>query len=129
MKVLDADGRAAARAAILTFVLLVASMTAWNLASPPGSGPDEAPHVVRAASIARGQLVGDADPIEGGGSRVVRVPDEVAELGGLPRCWKGFPRTGAGCSPALVGTTAIVDARTPAGAAPPAYYAIPALAL
>src|SRR5947207_144622 len=129
MRILDAATRGPLRVAILTFALLIVAMTAWNVASPPGSGPDEPPHVNRAASIARGQLVGDADPIEGGGSRIVQVPDEVAKLGGLPRCWKSFPRTGAGCSPALVGTTTIVDVRTPAGAAPPAYYAIPALAL
>src|SRR4029079_11496764 len=35
----------------------------------------------------------------------------------------------AGCSPAFVGSTSTVDVRTPAGAAPPAYYLVPALAL
>ena len=129
MRIRDAGGRAPARTAILTFALLVGSMTAWNFASPPGSGPDEAPHVVRAASIDRGQLIGDPDPVEGGGSRIVQVPAVISALNGIPRCWKGFPRTGAGCSPAFNGTQTIVDVRTPAGAAPPAYYAIPALAL
>ena len=63
MRILDAATRGPLRVAILTFALLIVAMTAWNVASPPGSGPDEPPHVNRAASIARGQLVGDADPI------------------------------------------------------------------
>jgi hypothetical protein len=103
--------------------------TAWNLASPPGSGPDEAPHVVRAASIARGQLVGAEDPIEGGGSRVVHAPHVMASLYQLPLCWRGHVDVSAGCMDAFVGSTSLVDVRTPAGAAPPAYYLIPALAL
>ena len=119
----------AARVSLITFAALVIVLTAWNLASPPGSGPDEAPHVVRAASIARGQLVGDTDTIEGGGSRVVRAPQVIASLNQLPSCWRGHVDTSAGCMTAFVGPTALVDVRTPAGAAPPAYYLIPALGL
>ena len=119
----------AARVSLVVFAALLLVLTAWNLASPPGSGPDEAPHVVRAASIASGQLVGDADPIEGGGSRVVRAPQVMVSLYDLPSCWRGHIDTSAGCMNAFVGSTDLVDSRTPAGAAPPAYYLIPALAL
>lgn len=129
MRIRDAARQPYARASLLTFALLIVVFTAWNLASPPGSGPDEAPHVVRAASIARGQLVGDADPIEGGGSRVVRAAQVMASLNQLPACWRGHVDVSAGCAPAFVGPTSLVDVRTPAGAAPPAYYFIPALAL
>ncbi|HEV3225584.1 MAG TPA: DUF2142 domain-containing protein [Acidimicrobiales bacterium] len=129
MRIRDAARRPPARVAIVTFVLLVAATSAWNLASPPGSGPDEAPHVVRAASLARGQLVGDTDPVEGGGSRIVQVPAVIDVLNFLPACWKGHSEIDAGCAPAFLGTTTIIDARTPAGAAPPLYYAIPAIAL
>src|SRR5581483_3992962 len=87
------------RVAILTFVVLTVAMTAWNLASPPGSGPDEPTHVVRAGSIGRGQLVGDLDPVEGGGSRIVDVPAVLDVLNFLPQCWKGHPEIAAGCSP------------------------------
>ena len=118
-----------ARVSFAVFAALIVVFSAWNLASPPGSGPDEAPHVVRAASIAHGQLVGDADPIEGGGSRVVRAAQVMASLNQLPACWRGHVDVSAGCTTAFVGSTALVDVRTPAGAAPPAYYFIPALAL
>jgi len=129
MRIRDAARQPHARVSFTTFAALVVVFTAWNLASPPGSGPDEAPHVVRAASIAHGQLVGDEDPIEGGGSRVVRAAQVIASLNQLPSCWRGHVDVSAGCATAFVGSTSLVDVRTPAGAAPPAYYLIPALAL
>ena len=103
--------------------MLVALLSiTWSLASPEGSGPDEPPHVVRVASVARGQLVGDKDPVERGGSRLVRVPALVNNLNYVPECYKFVPRRSATCAPDLVGTGILVDTRTPAGAAPPLYY-------
>jgi len=103
----------------------------WTFASPEGSGPDEPPHVVRAASIARGQLVGDADPVERGGSRIVEVPQLVDNLNAVPNCYKFLPLRSAACAPSLSGSGDLVETRTPAGAAPPLYYGLvaPPLAL
>ena len=96
----------------------------WTLASPEGSGPDEAPHVVRAASIARGQLVGADDPLQRGGSRIVEVPQLVDNLNAVPNCYKFQPLRAATCAPPLTGSGDLVETRTPAGAAPPLYYAL-----
>lgn len=109
---------------MIAFVLVAFLSITWTLASPDGSGPDEPPHVVRAASIVRGELVGDADPVELGGSRIVHVPAIVNDLNLVPACYKFNPRQSAACAPDLIGTGIVIETRTPAGAAPPLYYAL-----
>ncbi|HEY3725172.1 MAG TPA: DUF2142 domain-containing protein [Acidimicrobiia bacterium] len=47
---------------IASFALFLAVGAAWALASPINSGPDEPSHVVHAAAVARGDLIGKSDP-------------------------------------------------------------------
>jgi hypothetical protein len=79
---------------------------------------------VRVSSIARGQLIGDKDPQELGGSRIVQVPSVIGRLNLLPDCYKFQLQRSAYCAGSFSGVDVIVDVRTPAGASPPLYYAL-----
>ncbi|MEY2432208.1 MAG: hypothetical protein QOC92_1933 [Acidimicrobiaceae bacterium] len=79
---------------------------------------------MRVSSIARGQLVGGDDPIEKGGSRIVEVPSVIARLNVFADCFKFQTRRSAYCEGSYSGADVIIDVGTPAGAAPPLYYAL-----
>jgi hypothetical protein len=104
------------------FIAWTALCALWVLASPPGSGPDEHAHAIKAAAAARGELVGRANPEIGGGSRIVRAPASLDLLKAIPACYAFLPTVPAGCSPSFTGSSALVEQQTRAGLAPPAYH-------
>src|SRR5258705_2111054 len=55
----------------ITFLLVFAVEIVWAFAMPLFSAPDEPSHVIRAAAVARGQLLGDTP-------RVPLTPRDVA---------------------------------------------------
>jgi hypothetical protein len=105
--------------AFLGFFLLIG---AWAVAAPFNGTPDEAHHVLRAAGVARGQVVAAPvpDAVRGGGA-YQNVP---ASLVKLTRCWQHRPHVSAACAPEPGGDETIVRAGTAAGRYHPAYYAI-----
>jgi hypothetical protein len=78
------------RVTVLLFILV----TAVNLATPRGAGPDEPSHVVRAAGLARGDVRGTAtsDPH----LRVFDVPGWAGQPD--PGCYAFQPDQGASCA-------------------------------
>lgn len=93
----------------------------WAFAIARYGGPDEPSHVIRAAAVAEGDLLGK--PVAGfeEGYRQVTVPASLAS--GDPACFRHDEYTDASCSVASANTNGIVAA-TSAGTAPPWYYAI-----
>ncbi len=79
----------------------------WLLLMPPGSGPDEAGHLVRAGAVVRGDL---------GDENFYTLPDRyrVAE----PGCYAFQPTVSAECSAVPVHTGATLDLATNAGPYP-----------
>lgn len=82
-----------------TFGLLVLAGSAWALALPPMTGPDESANAIRAAAVARGQWTGDpaATPIRGDsrwGNVLVEVdvPASFADAALVGACFVGEPR-------------------------------------
>lgn len=112
------------------FALAALPALLWVLASPPHSGADEPAHVVRAASVVFGQLLGQAPVDDPGAVRlVVGVPTWVADLP-EPACFAAQPEVPASCP---AGTLAVngqprddglVSLTTTSGRHPPAYYAV-----
>lgn len=94
----------------------------WVLASPPGSGPDEHAHAIKAAAAARGELVGRPDPSVGAAARIVRAPASLDGLKAIAGCYAFQPTVSADCSPSFTGSHALVDQQTRAGLSPPAYH-------
>ena len=56
--------------AVVTGVVGLLLSAVWAIASPIGAGPDEPAHIIKAAAVARGQLVGTGI----GGGRV-EIPE------------------------------------------------------
>lgn len=107
--------------AAAAFALLVALLATWSVGIARYGGPDEPAHVIRAASVARGELLGDIAAGFPGGYRVVDAPLVVAS--GDPACFRLDAALPASCA---VASTQPGDVRvaTSAGAYPPWFYAL-----
>jgi hypothetical protein len=104
----------------IAWLLLSALSALWALATPIGAAPDEPAHLVKAASVARGQLIGET----GDNGQVVQVPQNIAYTFART-CYAFEPNITADCVPVLEGEPgAIVDSSTTAGLYNPLYYAI-----
>lgn len=87
------------------------------------SAPDEQAHVIKAASVVRGQLQGESGGAQGEKARV-DVPLFIAATDALPACFASKPAVSAACSPQLPSDATIVPALTSAGNYNPLYYAM-----
>src|SRR3954469_22302855 len=81
-----------ARAFLVVWALLSALSAVWALATPISGAPAEAAHIVRAASVVRGQLVGTPSP----DGHVVTVPRYIADTQ-RETCFAFHPRVTANC--------------------------------
>ena len=94
--------------------------TVWALATPIGAAPDEPAHLIKAASVVRGEFIGHR--VAGG--NVVRVPEYVA-FSFDQTCYAFKSNITADCMKQVPGDpNRLVDARTSAGLYNPAYYAL-----
>ncbi|MBC7761016.1 MAG: DUF2142 domain-containing protein [Candidatus Saccharibacteria bacterium] len=105
-------------AASWAFLAVVATL--WALATPIGAAPDEPAHLIKAASVVRGEFIGERVP----GGNMVRVPEYIA-FSFDQTCYAFHPDVSADCMKAVPGDTdRTVDARTTAGLYNPLYYAL-----
>jgi hypothetical protein len=117
----------------VSFMLFAAVAGAWALATPIDGAPDEASHVVRAASVARGEILGQQRAGSPEYFRYVRVPSLFAKPGDsrfyrdarlyVP-CFAFLPNTSAKCFGALAGSPVSQRAATDVGLDPPSFYAV-----
>ena len=81
---------------LVTFGLILAVGTIWNLAQPLFSGADELEHVKRAEAVIRGQWV---PPLRSAPSQVMAAEIRVAIPPDTAGCYIGRPDTPASCAP------------------------------
>jgi hypothetical protein len=94
----------------------------WALASPVSSIPDEPAHIVKAAAVVRGELVG-AQTGDGGPLLAVQVPRAIEHTNQITCFVRDITATPK-CSPLIPGdANEIVSALTTAGLYNPVYYA------
>ncbi|GAA2242118.1 DUF2142 domain-containing protein [Herbiconiux moechotypicola] len=111
--------RSVLRALLLPWLLLAVLGTLWALATPLSGSPDEPAHVIKAASVVRGQLLPSEMLATGG---VVEVPAAVAHENVLG-CFAFHPDVDASCAPAFEGDPAeLVETTTSASLYNPLYY-------
>ncbi len=67
----------------------------WGLATPLGAAPDEPTQFVKAAAVARGQLVGSLELGEPKAVVVVKVPEVFSSMLHVPACYDGRSDTPA----------------------------------
>jgi hypothetical protein len=112
------------RAFALTLFLAFLAIGGWSLATPLFAAPDEPVHVIKAAAVVRGELVGK---LLGGSTSplgIVSVPDFYATTRNIPACYHRRPTVPASCAPRPSGSArtrqvVIYNARYP-----PLYYSI-----
>jgi heme/copper-type cytochrome/quinol oxidase subunit 3 len=85
----------------VSFVLFTLLASAWALADPLSAGPDEPDHIIRAASVARGELIGQTRPEQPDHVRFVKVPSRLARSRLAHGCFAFRPRVTAECGPTL----------------------------
>ena len=90
----------------------------WALSTPIGAAPDEPAHIIKAASVVRGQFVGE--PSTQGS--IVQVPLYIAYTQ-AQTCYAFVADQSAACSPEVPGDGGqILDSTTSAGLYNPVYY-------
>lgn len=105
---------------VLSWVLLSLLAGAWAVATPIGGSPDEPAHLIKAASVVRGQFIGQ----HGTRGEIVQVPQYIAYTG-AQTCYAFNGNVTANCAPESRGDPAeLVEASTTAGLYNPAYYLI-----
>lgn len=82
------------------------------------SAPDEPAHATKAASVVRGEWLGE----DVGGATAVEVPQAYWDAQSSPLCYYFQPEVPADCAPELVDTDREVYAETTAGRYNPTYY-------
>jgi hypothetical protein len=106
---------------LLPWLLLAVLGSLWALGTPLGGSPDEPAHVVKAASVVRGELLPSSMAEKGG---VLHVPAAIAFEHQLP-CFAFFADTPASCAPTFEGDSgAIVETTSSASLYNPVYYAL-----
>lgn len=100
----------------VAFACVLAMASAWALSVPIFSTPDEHAHVIRAAGLAHGDVLGEGDRVP-----VVRAP-EIFQRSQTFLCYIHEPTTSAECAPPFSGPDRIADVQTLAGRYPPLYY-------
>ena len=106
--------------AIFSSAWLILSLLAgaWAMATPISGAPDEPAHIIKAASVIRGQLVGT--PSENG--HAVNVPRYIASTHAVT-CFAFQPEVAADCADFIpLGDGTIIPAETSAGLYNPLYY-------
>jgi hypothetical protein len=108
----------------LTFLVVWAGLaivtSAWAIATPLGGSPDEPAHIIKAASVARGEFLGT--PTSTPGTTEVTVAAGIARAGKWP-CYAFYPEQDAGCIEPIHAETGTKVVTTSAGLYNPVYYA------
>ncbi len=102
------------------FALIFLLLATWSLATPKYAAPDEPVHAIRAASLVRGELLGQDVSRAGDPSVRVSVPATLAAYD--PHCFIFRPWVTASCMPNWVGHPGLVRVNTYTGRYPPLYY-------
>jgi hypothetical protein len=84
---------------LVCFAIVYAAMALWALAMPLFSPPDEPTHIMRAAAVDRGELLGAF--VDGPGSpfSLVHLPEYYANVRSSPNCYHTRPKVPASCAP------------------------------
>lgn len=106
---------------LIVWVALSVASFSWAIATPLGATPDEPAHIVKAASVAQGQLIGE--PTDAPAVTLVQVPAGLAASSAWT-CYAFNPSVSAACIDEPVDGLELTDAATSAGLYNPTYYAL-----
>jgi len=108
------------RVFVAAWVLLSALAVCWSIATPISGAPDEPAHIIKAAAVARGEVIGKPSPA----GQIVHVPQYIAYTP-TQTCYAFHPQVLPTCSAAPTGDQwKTVTSTTSAGLYNPSYYAL-----
>ena len=109
----------------VSFALFTLLVAAWAISNPLMAGPDEPEHMMRAASVARGELIGPTQAGTPDNVRFVEVPARLARSRFAAACYAFRPDVTAACEVTL-DAGPDVNVRTPIsnGRFPPTPYGV-----
>ena len=110
---------------LATFLLAAAIGSLWSVATPLFNAPDEPAHAIRAASVARLDIVGDEVP-KYEDKLVVEAPKAYGDASDSISCYVFGRNTPTNCA-TFDDHTQLVRLPTSAGRHPPAYYFVAGL--
>lgn len=106
------------RVLLVSWAVLLLGSTLWALATPIGGSPDEPAHLVKAASVVRGEFVGTPSKV----GHEVTVPQYI-NWSHAWTCYAFDSEVPASCTPPMPGEPdALVTSVTMAGLYNPVYY-------
>lgn len=111
---------------LASWLALGIGLGVYSLATPPLAGADEWAHVVKAAGVWHGQLLGEPDPrpqFADSALRVFHVPSDYQQLQRLPLCYQGRD-VSAACVRPLQPASGQADVASYVGRYPVLYYAL-----
>lgn len=106
---------------IVSCLLIFLVSASWAISTPLGASPDEPAHIIKAASVAQGQFIGEIT--EAPAVTRVQVPSGLAAATKWP-CFAFDNTKEANCTPPVENGTDLVSANTSAGLYNPTFYAI-----
>ena len=104
----------------VSFLLFASLGAGWAIALPLFGSPDEPAHAIRAASVARGEIIGERIPGKDGGWRAVNVPEVMASANNVS-CYAFRTDLSAACL-SYEGSDTTTSVDTTAGTYFPPYY-------
>lgn len=106
---------------VIAWVALAAAGIAWAVATPLSGSPDEPSHLIKAASVVRGELIGE--PGADSSRTLVDVPVGIGQAWNWA-CFAHDANLSASCVQKPANGLELVEAETSAGLYNPVYYAI-----
>jgi Predicted membrane protein (DUF2142) len=106
-----------------SFAIFVAVGLCWDVSTPVFNAPDEPHHVIRAATVVRGELLEPQARMQPNGWTSVRAPESYTHSGISIRCYAFQRERPANCAN-FVDSSRLVDFAARFGRYPPAYYAV-----
>ncbi len=107
---------------LTAWLLFSALSAAWSVSTPIGAAPDEPAHLIKAASVARGEFIGESSNSPDG--QKVSVPAYIAYTP-AQTCYARNEQVTANCSAPMAGDPGkIVSSATTAGLYNPVYYVL-----
>ena len=85
----------------VSFALFTLLVAAWAISNPLMAGPDEPEHMMRAASVARGELIGPTRAGWPDNVRFVEIPNRLARARAAAACFAFRPSVPAACEVTL----------------------------
>lgn len=113
-------GRSVIRFALIWLLIFIAGAS-WAVATPLGGSPDEPAHIIKAAAVARGDVLGEAT--DQPAVRAVTIPKGLASAARWP-CYAFDGTKEANCLSSVNDDWYDVSAKTTAGLYNPTFYAI-----